>query len=207
MSAVGGSATPDTPGGTDTPDAPGTSGAPGSAGPAPEVLRLLTDRGATVAVAESLTGGLVAADLAAVPGASRTFRGSVTAYATALKHDILGVDAALLAARGAVDPEVARQMAEGVRERLGADWGVSTTGVAGPDPQDGQPVGTVFVAVAGPHGAVVAPLRLSGDRSGIRRASVAAVLELLTAELLRSTVAGPESTAAPEERQGPNGRE
>lgn len=178
-----------------------------------EALRLLAGRAATLAVAESLTGGLVAAELVAVPGASRAFRGSVTAYATELKHEILGVDAALLAERGAVDPDVAREMAEGVRARLGADWGVATTGVAGPDPQDGQPAGTVFVAVAGPATAVVAPLRLSGDRGAVRRASVAAVLELLITELRRSTVAGPESSSAPDEgqpnataeRQGPNG--
>ncbi|HEY5833465.1 CinA family protein [Streptomyces sp.] len=158
---------------------------------AADVLKLLGERGGTLAVAESLTGGLVAAELASVPGASRTFRGSVTAYATALKHELLGVDAALLAERGAVDGRVAREMAEGVRARLGADWGASTTGVAGPDPQDGQPVGTVFVAVAGPDGAVVAPLRLTGDRNEIRRASVAAVLDLLAERLRRSTVAGP----------------
>jgi nicotinamide-nucleotide amidase len=158
---------------------------------ATEVLGLLDERGGTLAVAESLTGGLVAAALAGVPGASRTFRGSVTAYATALKHELLGVDAALLAERGAVDGQVAREMAEGVRDRLGADWGASTTGVAGPAPQDGQPVGTVFVAVAGPDGAVVAALRLTGDRDGIRRASVAAVLELLAEELRRSTVSAP----------------
>jgi len=165
---------------------------------AADVLRLLDERGATVAVAESLTGGLLAAELTGVPGASRTFRGSVTAYATALKHQILGVDDGLLAARGAVDPDVARQMAAGVRDRLGADWGASTTGVAGPDPQDGQPVGTVYVAVAGPAGAVVAPLRLAGDRTAIRQASVAAVLQLLAAELRRSTVAHPEPGAAAE---------
>jgi nicotinamide-nucleotide amidase len=172
-----------------------------------EALRLLVGRGATLAVAESLTGGLVAAELAGVPGASRAFRGSVTAYATELKHLVLGVDAALLADRGAVDGDVAREMAEGVRRVLGAGWGVSTTGVAGPDPQDGQPVGTVFVAVAGPLRTVVSPLRLSGDRGTIRRGSVEAVLELLTGELRRSTVAGPESAVAPEEQQGPNGRE
>jgi nicotinamide-nucleotide amidase len=163
-----------------------------SGGPAREVLGLLDARGWTLAVAESLTGGLVAAELAAVPGASRTFRGSVTAYATELKHRLLGVDADLLAARGAVDPQVARQMAEGVRNRLGADWGVSTTGVAGPDPQDGMPVGTVFVAVAGPGGTRGSALRLTGDRTAIRTASVTAALELLAGELRRSTVAGPE---------------
>ena len=102
------------------------------------VLAELDAAGATVAVAESLTGGLLAAALVAVPGASRCFRGSVTAYATDLKASVLGVDAGLLAARGAVDAEVAGQMAEGVRRLMGADYGVATTGVAGPDPQDGQ---------------------------------------------------------------------
>ncbi|MEU8528979.1 MULTISPECIES: CinA family protein [Streptomyces] len=151
---------------------------------AARVLALLAERGGTLAVAESLTGGLVAAELTGVPGASKTFRGSVTAYATALKEQLLGVDGTLLAARGAVDPEVALQMAAGVRVRLGADWGIATTGVAGPDPQDGQPVGTVYVAVAGPAGAgKVASLRLNGDRAEIRRESVRSVLELLGGEL------------------------
>ncbi|MFF6778830.1 CinA family protein [Streptomyces sp. NPDC012637] len=158
---------------------------------AARVLRLLALRGHTLAVAESLTGGLVAAELTAVPGASKSFRGSVTAYATPLKEQLLGVDGALLAERGAVDPEVALQMAAGVRAGLGADWGIATTGVAGPEPQDGQPVGTVYVAVAGPAGGSagaagagkVASLRLNGDRAEIRRESVRSVLELLS-ELL-----------------------
>lgn len=154
---------------------------------AAEVLRLLERRGGTLAVAESLTGGLLAAELTGVPGASRTFRGSVTAYATAIKQELLGVDGALLAERGAVDAQVAREMAEGVRRRLGADWGAATTGVAGPDPQDGQPVGTVFVAVAGPAGvAEVAALALAGDRAAIRRASVTAVLDLLGEHLRKA---------------------
>ncbi|WP_351229156.1 CinA family protein [Streptomyces sp. NPDC002133] len=149
------------------------------------VLALLEARGETLAVAESLTGGLVAAELTAVPGSSKTFRGSVTAYATGLKQDILGVDGTLLAARGAVDPDVAAQMAAGVRTRLGAGWGIATTGVAGPEPQDGQPVGTVFVAVAGPDGTrKVSALRLNGDRAEIRRESVRSVLELLATELV-----------------------
>ncbi|RSS46759.1 CinA family protein [Streptomyces sp. WAC08241] len=170
---------------------------------AARVLALLAERGQTLAVAESLTGGLVAAELTGVPGASAAFRGSVTAYATALKHELLGVDGKLLAERGAVDPEVASQMAAGVRARLGADWGIATTGVAGPDPQDGQPVGTVYVAVAGPDGTggetartgvptgavagarlgKVVPLRLNGDRGEIRRESVRIVLALLREEL------------------------
>ncbi|MER8154120.1 CinA family protein [Streptomyces sp. NPDC094472] len=154
-------------------------------GTAAEVLALLERRGQTLAVAESLTGGLVAAELTAVDGASRSFRGSVTAYATDLKHEVLGVDRALLAERGAVDAEVARQMARGVRRALGADWGVATTGVAGPTPQDGQPVGTVHVAVAGPSEAVAAaPLRLEGDRAGIRGQTVRAAVNLLFSELI-----------------------
>ncbi len=114
------------------------------------VLARARRRRLTVAVAESLTGGQLAAALTAVPGASAVFRGSVTAYATDLKASVLGVDAALLDAQGAVHPEVARQMAEGVRRVCRADVGIATTGVAGPEPQDGQPVGTVFVAAAGP---------------------------------------------------------
>jgi nicotinamide-nucleotide amidase len=158
---------------------------------ATDVVRLLTVKGETLAVAESLTGGLVAAEITSVPGASNVFRGSVTAYATELKHELLGVDAALLAANGAVDPQVAAQMAAGVRKALGTDWGIATTGVAGPEPQDGQAVGTVFVAVDGPPGAdsgsagggKVEGLRLNGDREEIRRESVRSVLALLLEEL------------------------
>ncbi|MFK4187539.1 CinA family protein [Streptomyces sparsogenes] len=160
----------------------------GSGGVAAEALGLLEGRGETVAVAESLTGGLLAAELTAVPGASRSFRGSVTAYATELKREVLGVDGPLLAACGAVDPEVARQMARGVRRVLGADWGVATTGVAGPTPQDGQPVGTVHVAVAGPSGAATgAALHLAGDRAGIRGQTVEAAVKLLLRELIASS--------------------
>jgi len=158
---------------------------------AADVVRLLTATGGTLAVAESLTGGLVAAEITSVPGASKVFRGSVTAYATELKHRLLGVDADLLAARGAVDAQVAAQMAAGVRAALGADWGLATTGVAGPDAQDGQPVGTVFVAVDGPFGSdlgsaaggKVEALRLNGDRAEIRMESVRSVLALLLKEL------------------------
>lgn len=151
---------------------------------AARVLGRLVERGETLAVAESLTGGLVAAELTSVPGASRSFRGSVTAYATELKRELLGVDATLLAERGAVDPEVAGAMAHGVRQALGADWGISTTGVAGPEPQDGKSVGTVYVALSGPRGVrKVVRLRLNGERADIRRESVRSVLELLSGEL------------------------
>lgn len=148
-----------------------------------DVLRLLAESDQTLAVAESLTGGLVAAELTAVPGASRSFRGSVTAYATELKHQLLGVDAKLLAVNGAVNAQVAEEMAAGVRRALGASWGIATTGVAGPDPQDGQPVGTVFVSVAGPGSRKTARLRLNGSREEIRRESARTVLKLLSDEL------------------------
>ena len=145
---------------------------------ASELLAVLRSRGWSIAVAESLTGGLVCAALVDVPGASVSLRGGVVAYATDLKAALLGVDEPLLAAQGAVDPEVARQMADGVRGRLGADVGLATTGVAGPDPQDGYPPGTVHVAVAAPTGTVVRSLRLAGDRSMVRSGAVDAVLRL-----------------------------
>jgi nicotinamide-nucleotide amidase len=161
-----------------------------------EVLRLLDRRGQTLAVAESLTGGLVAAALTGIPGASRVFRGSVTAYATDVKREVLGVDAALLAERGAVDAEVARQLADGVRERLRADWGAATTGVAGPDPQDGQRPGTVHVAVSAPGtgGVVAQRLHLSGDRAVVRAGSVRAVLALLRNELVHTAAGAGQDT-------------
>lgn len=156
------------------------------AGVADRILERLVERRETVAAAESLTGGLVAAELTAAPGASRAFLGSVTAYVTEVKRALLGVSGPLLAARGAVDAEVARQMAAGVREVVGTDWGVATTGVAGPSEQDGQPVGRVYVAVAGPDGTgepTARELDLSGDRAAIRGAAVQAVLQLLLGKL------------------------
>ena len=145
------------------------------------LVGLLTERQQTVAVAESLTGGLVAAALTGVPGASVVFRGAVVAYATELKAVLLGVDPALLAARGAVSPEVAGAMAAGARSRLGASFGVATTGVAGPDPAEGKPVGTVYIAAsagaAGP--ARVRRLALHGSRDDIRGQTVAHALALL----------------------------
>jgi nicotinamide-nucleotide amidase len=115
---------------------------------AAEIIGLLTERGQHIAVAESLTGGLLAAALTGIPGASAAFRGAVVAYATELKATILGVPAGLLERHGAVHPDVAAEMAMGVRRRLGASVGAATTGVAGPDPADGQPVGTVYIAVS-----------------------------------------------------------
>jgi nicotinamide-nucleotide amidase len=146
---------------------------------AAELVRALAARGETIAVAESLTGGALASALVEVPGVSAVLRGGVVAYATDLKHTLLGVDAELLAREGAVHPEVAVQMADGVRARLGAAWGMATTGVAGPDPQDGRPPGRVFVAVSGPAGPLVERLDLPGGRAQVRAGSVDAVLALL----------------------------
>ncbi len=146
---------------------------------AADLLALLAPSGRTLAVAESLTGGLVAASVVDVPGASAVLRGGVVAYATDVKADVLGVDGALLAARGAVDPDVAAAMAAGVRRVLRADVGLATTGVAGPDAQDGHPPGTVHVAVAvGDDAPAVLSLVLAGDRAQVRHAACAAVLGL-----------------------------
>lgn len=158
-----------------------------------QVVGALVAAGRTVATAESLTGGLVCAALTDVPGASAVVRGSVVAYATELKAKVLGVDAGLLAAGGAVQAEVARQMASGVCRLLGADVGVATTGVAGPDPQDGHRVGTVFVAVAADGQVVVRELSLVGDRATIRALTVDAALELLQL-LVAGVVSGTEDS-------------
>ena len=138
----------------------------------------LAERGASVAVAESLTGGLLGAALTSMPGSSATFRGGVLVYATDLKETLGGVPGPLLAAEGAVSAEVAAAMAAGVRDRTGATYGVALTGVAGPDLQEGHPAGTVFVAVAGPAGGQVRSLRLPGDRAAIRAGEVDAALDM-----------------------------
>ena len=148
-----------------------------------QVVAALAAARRTVATAESLTGGLVCAALTDVPGASAVVRGSVVAYATELKAQVLGVGQELLARGGAVQADVARQMATGVCRVLGSDVGVATTGVAGPEPQDGRAVGTVFVAVALDHRVVVRELALTGDRSSIRRDTVAHALDLVAEAL------------------------
>jgi nicotinamide-nucleotide amidase len=146
-------------------------------------VQALKQRRETFATAESLTGGLVAATVVEIPGVSAVFRGGLVVYATDLKHALAGVDEKLLADRGPVDPDVARALATGARERCGADWGLATTGVAGPEPQDGVPVGLVYVAVSSAAGETVRELRLGGSRAEVRTDSVTAVLNLLVAEL------------------------
>ncbi|MFR9730822.1 CinA family protein [Saccharopolyspora sp. MS10] len=149
-----------------------------------ELLDLLRARGETVATAESLTAGLLAATLTEEPGASAVVRGGLIVYATDLKSELAGVDEELLVTGGAVQPEVAAQLAVGARDRCGASWGIGLTGVAGPDPQDGVEPGTVHLGFAGPDGPAVRTVhtvRLGGDRSTIRAAAVRVALEHLTA--------------------------
>jgi nicotinamide-nucleotide amidase len=150
---------------------------------ATEILRRLTDTGHTVAAAESLTGGLVAAALTDIPGSSVAFRGGVVAYATELKAALLGVDKTMLDAHGPVYGPVAAAMADGVRQRLGATIGVSTTGVAGPGDADGFPAGTVHVAVSLDDDTVVRTMALTGNRDEVRRLAVERVLGLLLGRL------------------------
>jgi nicotinamide-nucleotide amidase len=161
------------------------TGDPGDEGGAlaAQVISMLTAAGQTVAAAESLTGGLVAAALTSVAGASVVVRGGVVSYATDLKASLLGVPQAMLAEHGAVYPGVAAAMADGVRQRLGATFGVATTGVAGPDPADGQPVGTVHIAVSAQVDTVVRTLALDGNRDRIRRLTVERSLALLLGRL------------------------
>jgi nicotinamide-nucleotide amidase len=147
--------------------------------------RLLAQQ-ATVAVAESLTGGLLSAALTTRAGSSAVFRGGLVVYATETKDTIAGVPGPLLAAEGAVSAHVAAALAAGARDRLQATYGVGVTGVAGPDAQDGQPVGTVHVAVAGPDVGDVRSLALDGDRNAIRELAVEHALHLLTEVLDRA---------------------
>ena len=143
------------------------------------VARLLA-RGERVALAESCTGGLLAALLTSVPGSSGAFDLGVVAYANAQKTAVLGVPEPLLAAHGAVSEEVARALAEGARRRAGAAWGVGVTGIAGPDGgSEAKPVGTVHLAVAGPDGTLALARRYPGDRERVRRSAAYEALNAL----------------------------
>ena len=153
---------------------------------ATSLITALVARGATVATAESLTGGLVCAALTSVPGSSAAVRGGIVSYASPIKVGVLRVDPDLIDRQGAVDPAVAVQMAIGARSLLGSDYAIATTGSAGPDPNPGGlltgpvPPGRGFVAVAGPAGEAVAGFACEGeDRDGVRRHAVEAALALL----------------------------
>lgn len=146
---------------------------------------LLGRVGATVATAESLTGGLVAAALTSRSGSSKVFRGGVVAYSVDLKAALLGVPDEVLERHGPVHPATAQAMAVGARDRLGADYGLATTGVAGPEAHGEQPVGTVDICCVGPGAPVVRRYQLSGDRDTIRGSAVAAALEMLADTVVR----------------------
>jgi PncC family amidohydrolase len=152
-----------------------------------DVVRMLVERGLTIATAESLTGGRVGALVTSVPGSSAAYVGGVIAYASRLKVELLGVPDDVVERFGVVSAPCARAMAEGVRSALDADLGVSTTGVAGPDSQEGKPAGLVYVAVADGRGQEVRELRLDGDRASVRRATAEAALELVRDRMGEST--------------------
>lgn len=159
--------------------------------PTAGLIAELAARGLTVAVAESLTGGQLTAELTRPAGASAVVVGGIVVYATELKHTMVGVDQGLLAEHGPVHPEVADQLARGIRSRLAvagraADIGIATTGVAGPDPQGGRPPGTVFVGLSMGDRSRVLSLNLDGDRASIR----ARVVQECIAALIALTTAG-----------------
>lgn len=147
------------------------------------VVALLVERGLTIAVAESVTGGLVAGRLTAAPGASQVVRGGVVAYASEVKFDVLGVREGPV-----VCGEAAEAMAVGVRRVLGADVGLSLTGVAGPDEQEGQPVGTLYVGLAMGEGVEHRHHRMPGQRDQMRQLSVISALDLVRQRLLAAPV-------------------
>jgi len=148
---------------------------------AARILTELSRRGQTLASAESLTGGMIGKLLTDIPGASDCYLGGVISYATHLKATLAGVARATLAELGPVAGRTAAEMARGVAERCQADWGLATTGVAGPEPQDGHPVGQVFVAISHQAGDLlhVRELLLHGERAVIREQTAVAALELL----------------------------
>lgn len=144
------------------------------------LIDALKKKGETVATAESLTGGLVAAVLTSVPGSSAVVRGGLVVYATPLKHELAGVADDLLAEQGPVHPDVAAQLADGARVTCGATWGVGLTGVAGPDPQNGIEPGVVHIGVSGPEIAQVRTIGIDGNRHQVRAGAVLAALDLLS---------------------------
>lgn len=146
---------------------------------------LLRSAGSTVATAESLTGGRLAAALTDTPGASETYLGGVVTYATELKVSLLGVDARVVEEHGVISPECAKAMASGVRAVTGATFGIATTGVAGPSEQEGKPPGTVFVGLAGPGFVEVVALELAGKRHQVQDRTVREALDAFESVLRR----------------------
>lgn len=148
------------------------------------LIRLLKDRGETLAVAESLTGGLVQSLLTDVPGASQVLRGGVVAYNADLKRDLLGVSGATIDRDSVVSESVAREMASGAREKCGADWAISTTGEAGPDSATGKPKGTVWLGLSGVNEDKAIMRELFGDRENVKKRAALWAIELLRRRIL-----------------------
>jgi nicotinamide-nucleotide amidase len=152
-----------------------------------ELIRVLSDRGQTLAVAESCTGGLIGHRLTNVPGSSVPFRGGVVAYHNDAKAAVLGVPEELLVREGAVSESVAMAMAEGARRLLGADFGLAVTGIAGPSGgSDDKPVGLTYVALVGPGVAQCERHIWEGDREGNKERSATAALEMLRRHIAKS---------------------
>lgn len=152
---------------------------------AAEALGLLAGAEATLATAESLTGGRLAGAVTGVPGASASYLGGFVTYATALKESLLGVPQPLVETYGVVSAECAAAMAAGCRTATGATYAVSTTGVAGPERQEGKPVGTVFVGIAGPDGVTTLAMELVGDRHQVQERACREALSALCGILRR----------------------
>lgn len=149
------------------------------------VVRLLTQRQETLAVAESCTGGLLASRITDVPGASEVLDRGLVTYSNRAKEELLGIPAEVISQKGPVSPEVARLMARGVKEKPGTDWGIGITGIAGPGGGTKEkPVGLVYLALEGPEVSIVQKLRWNGDRILIKRRTTQAALDLLRRELL-----------------------
>ena len=146
---------------------------------ASKVHDLLVERGENVATAESLTGGRLASALTEAPGASKSYLGGVVAYATSVKQEVLGVPATLVEQHGVISAECALAMARGAVALTGAVWGIGTTGVAGPDPQEGHPPGTVHVGLVGPGVSTALALELVGGREAIQDRTCAEALSAL----------------------------
>lgn len=147
---------------------------------AARVARSLADRSLTLATAESCSGGLISHELTNVDGASRWFLGGIVAYSNAVKTALLGVDLSVLETHGAVSEPVARAMAEGVQQRLGADCGIGVTGIAGPTGGTAEkPVGLVYIAVAVPTGTAVTRNVFAGSRLDVKRRTAERALTML----------------------------
>ena len=157
---------------------------------AARVVRLLRERGQTLATAESVTGGLLSGAVTSVPGSSAAYVGGLVTYATELKQRLLDVPAEVIASEGVVSAGCAVAMARGAASGTGADWALATTGVVGPDLQEGKPAGTVFVGLVGPGVETHRRLALDGDRQDVRAGTVVAALDMLGEVLLSANTTG-----------------